>query len=128
MLVEFLNVISVDKKLFAENLRLNIQPETHQLRLKVTYISEEQKTPVDIVVFKWTPKLEKLNMAMVIDGKEMTTNTNFLLKLSYDIFKRQLKLSGNIAGNDVKVNITNMQDFLEIPKQISFPCFKNLKH
>ena len=119
MLIEFLNVIYVDKKPMAENIRLNIQPLTHRLRLKITYISGEEKTPIDVVVFKWSPKLDKLALSITIDGKDMTTNTDFLIKLSYDVLKRQLKLTGRVGDEDVKIHITNIRDFMEIPKLVS---------
>lgn len=123
MLIEFLNVVSVDKKPFAENFRLNIQPANHQLRLKVTYINGEDKIPVDLVVFNWSPKIEKFTLGISIDGKEMTTGMNFLVRLSYDVLKRHIKLTGNVAGKDIKFNITSVKDFLEIPKEITFPTF-----
>lgn len=120
MLVEFLDIISIDKKPFAENLRLNIQPESHQLRLKVTYINGDEKTPIDMVIFKWLPRIEKLNMSIMIDGKELISKTEFVVKMSFDIFKRQIKISGTVAGQDIKVTIRDFKELLEIPKQLSF--------
>lgn len=102
-----------------ENIRLNIQPMSRQLRLKATYLSGEVKTPVDLVVFNWTPKLDKLSLAISFYGKELTTNKDFLCKLSYDVFRQHVKLSGSIAGNDVKISINSMKDFIEIPKYLS---------
>lgn len=126
MLIEFMDVISVDKKPFAENLRLNVQPKTKQLRLKVTYINDDVKTPVDIVVFKWVPNIEKLSFGITIDGKELTTETSFVIRLSFDAFKRQLKITGNVSGRDINMTVSNMKNVLEIPKAI-LPCFPNSK-
>jgi hypothetical protein len=118
MLIEFPNIISVDKNPMVENVKLNIQPESHRLRLKAAYLNGEEKTPVDIVIFNWQPKLDRLALSIIIDGREMTTNTNFLLKLKYDVIKRHLTLSGNIGSETIKTNINTAKDFLEIPKHI----------
>ena len=118
MLIEFPNTILIDKNPMVENIKINIQPDTHRLRLKATYLNGEEKTPVDIVIFNWQPKLDRLALSIIIDGREMGTNTNFLLKLKYDVIKRQLILSGNIGSDDIKSNITNIKDFLEIPKHV----------
>lgn len=119
MLVEIIdNAIYIDKTAIAENCRLNIQPKNHQLRLKITYINGEVKTPIDIVIFNWSPKLDKLALSISINGKEMTTDTKFLLKLKYDVFKRQLKLAGKVGSEDVNILIANIRDFIEIPKLI----------
>jgi len=119
MLIEFLHQVTVDKTPLIENIRLNIQPMSHQLRLKAVYLNGEIKTPVDIVVFNWTPKLDKLSLAISIYGKELTTGTEFHCKLSYDVFRQQLKLTGNIAGKNMKIIIASMKDFLEIPKYLT---------
>jgi len=119
MLIEFLNQVTVDKVPLVENIRLNIQPLSHQLRLKAIYLNGENKTPVDFVVFNWTPKLDKLQLAILIYGKELTTGTEFHCKLSYDIFRKHMKLSGRIAGKDVKITIASMKEFLEIPRYIT---------
>ena len=118
MLIEFPQAISVDKNPLVKDIRLNVQAEKHQLRLKAEYIHGELVTPVDLVVFRWTPKLDKLSLSILIDGKELTTQTDFLIKLSYDVIRNNLKLSGNIAGKEIKKNLTSIQDFLEIPKYV----------
>ena len=70
MLIEFLDTILVNKTPVVENVRLNLQPMKCQLRLKLTYIEGEVKTPLDFVVFNWSPQLDKLALSIKIDGKE----------------------------------------------------------
>lgn len=118
MFIDVPGLIQVDKQPLAENLKLNIIPEKCQLRFKAEYFNKDQKTPVDIVVFKWTPRLDKLCLAITVDGREMTTNTNFLIKISYDVIRRQLKISGNIHGREIKRYISSVAEILEIPKDI----------
>ena len=118
MLIEFLNTVMIDKKPFAENVRLNIQPPNKQLRLKATYFDGEDKLPIDIMG-KWTnPKIEKLSVSMIINGIDMTANKDFLLKINYDIFKWQGKVVGKVSGKDVEIQISSIKDLLEIPKYI----------
>ena len=116
MLVEFLSTITVDKKPFAKNLRIKILPKTHQLRIKVSYINCDSEVPIDIVIYDWSMKFEKLNIGIVIDGREMVTNTQILLTISYDVLKRHCKLTGKIGNENIKFTINSLEDILEIPK------------
>ena len=116
MLIEIPHMICIDKNPIVEQIRLNIQPKDHQLRLKATYTNDSNSIPVDIVVFKWTPKLDKLSLSLAIDGKELTTNSDFLIMISYNVIKRHIKLSGNVAGKSIDMTVASIKDFLEIPK------------
>ena len=119
MLIEFMNVITVDKKPFMEDVRLNNQPANRQLRLKLTYINGETKTPIDLVIFNWAPKIEKFNLAISIDGEERTTNTKFIIKVSYDVFKRQINVNGKVDDTDLKLSISNVKELMELPKHLA---------
>lgn len=119
MIIEFLNVVMIDKQPFAENVRLNIQPTTKQLRLKATYFDDKGGSiPIDIIG-RWTiPKIEKLSLSMNISGIDMITNKDYLLKINFDIFKWQAKVVGKVSGKDIKIQASSIKDLLELPKYI----------
>lgn len=114
MIIEFLDKVLVDKAPIVENVRLNLKPEKRQLRLKLTHLKGGNKTPIDIVIFNYSPSIEMLNVALILDGKELNTSNNFRLKLSYDILKRKFKMSGNVTGKEVNYMASNIKDLLYI--------------
>ena len=114
MIIEFLDTILIDKSPVADNLRLNIKPETRQLRLKLNWLNQDRNIPIDLVIYNWSPYIDKLKFNLSIDGKELTSNKSFIVDLSYDIFKRRIKVKGNIGEEDVKYTASNIKDLLEI--------------
>lgn len=117
MLIECRNApITVDKQPFIQDLRLNIQG--HQMRLKAIYVNGDSNIPIDLVVYKWSVKLDKFQLCIIVDTEELTTKTSAVLKLSYDVLKQRATVSGNIGDKHIKKHITGIKDFLEIPKAI----------
>ena len=119
MLIEFLNnQVVIDKVPLIENFRMNVQPETRQLRVKATYLGVV-KTPVDLVVYKWTPGIDKFKLAISVNGIEMVSNNKFDVKIYFDIIKRKVKIMGSINNNPIEYDIHNIKEFMEIPYKLS---------
>lgn len=120
MLIEFLSTISIDKKPFAENLRLNVDAKAKQLRLKVTYITNDgNRFPIDLVVFRWDLSLEKLSLSISFDGREMNTGNDFQIKFMYDVLRKQIKVVGKVSNRDLSIYVKSARELLEIPKAIA---------
>lgn len=123
MLIEFLDTIKVDKAPFAENFRLNIDVKDRKLRCKVTYINNDgEKIPIDLVVYKWALNIQTMNPGISFNGKELNTGNDFSIVISYDVLKRQVKVTGTIGWSDISMELKSVKDFLEIPKAIASCC------
>lgn len=118
MLVEFLDSISIDKKPFIKNLRIKIDPQKHQLRLKAQYIIDNNDVPIDVIVFNWDLKFDKFNPILNIIGEERVTKNRFCLNISYNLFKQKLKVNGHVNGIEKSFNVNNIKDFLNIQKML----------
>lgn len=101
MLLEFLEKpVMIDRKPVMQNFRLNLEHARRGLRMKAEFIDPNggRPVPVDIAVYKYSDVgLERLSLAISLNGEEMLRKLKFDLKLSFDFFKRRWKLKGTFG-------------------------------
>lgn len=117
MILEIKEPIKVDGNNIIKNLRLNMKPKDHQLRLKLIYLITGTELPLDLVIYKWTnPKLDKMSLSIDITGEELSKKLSIRARLAYDFLRKSWKIKGNIGTRSIDRDLSSVISVITLMK------------
>ena len=122
------SILECDGRKIAKGFKLNLIHEKRQLRFKsIFYDRKETEIPIDLVIFKYSDVSIKLpSIIFTANGKEMNNDCTFNLKLTINLLKRNLSLTGVVGNTSLEINarpinmkaITSMiEEFISVIKK-----------
>lgn len=117
------STVLVDGKSLVINPRINIA-DNNQYRIKFNVVAEKEDIPFDIVIYKLTPKLDKLALKLNVTGEERETQTKISLSIIFDILHRELKVKGSVGHISVNEKMKHVAEIVSLITNLVTQCKK----
>ena len=100
-------IVLVDNTPIINGFRLNIDPKSHQIRLKTSVFDNESLIPIDIVVTNYSNIISNLStISLNVTGIELNTHINFNIKISINLLKKTISgIIGKIGKTHIDYHI-----------------------
>lgn len=112
--------ILVDNNPLISDVKINITKQK-QARIKLVYHHKDGKeNPLDIVIYGFTfPKLNSVStVSMDIVGKELISEKDFKLEISYKFLKGIWSINGTYNKHNISHTWKRFQEFMQVVSKI----------